>query len=520
MEAWEEAGLSREEYDEAMREMSEALGLDAPPSDAEVIGMHIQHVLDNVEPLARYETVTSTEMWYEMTMAFEEGKILREEYPDEAPKALLERLDAVAEAEGYDPETDGDIVDWANAVGRQYARSSGTSWPVVGRTVSSWPPETRMSERSDESRMHGRIDYVLNKVVPYAERNGYTTEIWASIAQAIEDGDVLQMSGDTNPLRMDSVKRLADFTHEKGYDPRAYGAGSVHDWADRMGRMSAEREGKAWPAEPGFIVPESGDEPFPETNRWEMGPSSSGDDLFGDLSRDEEPQSVHDVPFDEMLDYCIGHGEPWSRELTDELNRKVVEERDGIEREAYEATVRVENVRDAAQALELRREAYGIRGDEPDLPYYQAREFDFGRPMDEIIEDAEGRIRDAGRAYEDAIKSFYGRVYDYGSRDFSTVPDDVSGGLGTAYFAIQIATYKELGEDYSKFYRERLQEYASEKQREASGVDFSKPAAKPAEAAAPGAAKSVDAPAYVPHDYTPRFSDSPQGDFSDDFGDD
>ena len=52
MEAWEEAGLSREEYDEAMREMSEALGLDVPPSDAEVIGMHIQYVLDNVEPLA------------------------------------------------------------------------------------------------------------------------------------------------------------------------------------------------------------------------------------------------------------------------------------------------------------------------------------------------------------------------------------------------------------------------------------------------------------------------------------
>lgn len=341
---------------------------------------------------------------------------------------------------------------------------------------------------SDNDLMAMHIDHVLGTVIPEGQRSGFDVDMWDEVCHALEEGDILQYEEPTK-ANMELVGRLAAFAHENGYDPKAYGAGSVHDWANSYGESLALFSDSAWP--PVY---------------------------------DDAPQSVHDVAFDEMVDYCVAHGQPWSAELRDELNAKVIRERDAIEQDAYAVAMEAEALEVQAGVLDDIRARDGLNGDEPDIPAYEAERLFHGRPSGELLNIAEEMSENAVRQYEAEIGEFYGRVFAYGNRDFSVLPDTVRAGMYTADFAIQRSTYDELGESYAEAYRSMLQKYASEKSRETHGVDFSKPAIQQGgvEGRSTEVVRQVDAKAKssVSYDYTPRFADSPDEGLSGEFGDD
>lgn len=315
MEIWEEAGLTEEEYDQAMADMDEALGLSEPPSEADMMGMHMQ--------------------------------------------------------------------------------------------------------------------YVLDEVIPAGRDRPYTAEEWDHISTALEEADEMQTEH-PDDMAMQFVQPLSDFAREQGFDSER--DGSVHDWAAKRAAQLSSAEGA----------------------------------LFEDEGA--MPERIEDVPFDKMLDWHIEHDKPWSKAMGKMLNDKVVQERDDIEQSAYEQAMASDDLHAQADAMDFVRERDGIVGNEPDIPWYEARDHAFGEPVEDMHVRADEMGEQAGRDYTDAMNDLYCRVYDYGARRFDDIPETVRGELQNSDFAVTQATYRELGEGYEEFYREQLQDYTDRRQHEVAGM--------------------------------------------------
>lgn len=331
MEVWEDAGMTREEYEQAMAEMDEALGLSEPPTDEDMMGMHMQYVVDDI--------------------------------------------------------------------------------------------------------------------LPKADTDGLTANDWAEIRDAIGEADEIQTMHPNDPANS-YVQPLADFAHAHGFDPQS--GTNVHEWAERQWQNALEAESP----------------------------------------------DIDEVPFDKMLDHRIARGEAWTQLDADAMNRKILQERDDIERTAYEEAMRSDAMHATADTIDYLRERDGINGDEPDIPWYEACDHAFGKSAEDIHVEADEVGEAAGHLYETGMRDLYRRIYEYDVRDFHDVPETVRGDMPMSSFHVARSTYDELGEDYSKFYCDRLQEYAAARKEEASvmrGVDLTRGTMESPAKAEPEKAKSEKA---------------------------
>lgn len=299
----------------------------------------------------------------------------------------------------------------------------------------------------DDFGMH--VDHVVSHVLPEAHEHPLTAEDWTEIADAMAEVHILNEEYPSVSAERwgESLTRFAKF-----YGFVAGEDADVRVWADERAREAAYYQG----------------EPYTRGDR----------SLAGELAPTKFPDDIKDVPFNKMLDFRMDHGQPWTQEDGRMLNEKIIATRDAIERRAYEGAMTEEAMHAEADDIDRKREADGIRGDEPDIPWYEARDHKFGKSAEDLHAEADEFGEDVGRTYTDDINKFYETVYAYDNRDFEGLPAKTVGQCRPKDLRVSRATYNELGSGYDKFYRQKLQTYA-ERQFERvtsakSGIDFSR----------------------------------------------
>lgn len=211
---------------------------------------------------------------------------------------------------------------------------------------------------------------------------------------------------------------------------------------DAHGRLAALDAGRDWDA----IVSRS------------EGVEAEVNDGLDDL-RDPPVERFEDLPFDRLLDWRVEHLEPWTRADAELMNAKICEEFDAIEQRAYEDSVTHDAMVAEAEDIDRVREQDGIRGDEPDIPWYVARDHAFGKSYDELMAEADAFGDEVGRTYEQDMQDLFERVYDMASRDWNGLPSEVTAGIKDTHYSISQDTYRHLGEGYWDFYRDRVENY-------------------------------------------------------------
>lgn len=299
----------------------------------------------------------------------------------------------------------------------------------------------------DDFGMH--VDYVVSHVLPEAHEHPLTAEDWTEIADA-----------------MDEIHRLNE----------EYPSVSAERWSESLTRFA-----KSY----GFVAGEDADmrvwadERAREAAYYQGEPYTRGDrSLASEFAPTKFPDDIKDVPFNKMLDFRMDNGQPWTPEDGRMLNEKIIATRDAIEQEAYEGAMTEEAMHAEADDIDRKREVDGIRGDEPDIPWYEARDHKFGKSAEDLHVEADEFGENVGRTYTDDITEFYETVYAYDNRDFEGLPAETTGQCRPKDLRVSRAAYDELGSGYDKFYQQKLQAYA-ERQFERvtsakSGIDFSR----------------------------------------------
>lgn len=316
-------------------------------------------------------------------------------------------------------------------------------------------------ELTDADMMNMHVTHVLDDVIPDGETNGYTVESWSEVCSAIEECDILQIEY-ASEMDKHAVQRMADFVHDKGYDPKAFGVGSVHAWADNIGKDIARRDGVSW------------------------------SDVKSDSLLDVRDGGAYDQSFDKMLDYCVENHVQWTPSMGRMMNEKIIQEFHGIEQAAYEGAMQEEMMHAEADNIDFERERDGIQGDEPDIPWFEARDHAFGKSADTLHAEASDFGEEVGRTYESDMKDLYERVYRTDSVDFQSIPDYVRGNAKEHDFKVARTTYDELGDGYTAFYTRKLNEYSTERVNAFSGIDLSKSAQASADMVVPHAERKVE----------------------------
>lgn len=299
----------------------------------------------------------------------------------------------------------------------------------------------------DDFGMH--VDHVVSHVIPEAREHPLTAEDWTEIADAMDEIHTLNEEYPSVSAERwgESLTRFA-----KSYGFVAGEDADMRVWADERAREAAYYQG----------------EPYTRGDR----------SLASEFAPTKFPDDIKDVPFNKMLDFRMDNGQPWTREDGRMLNEKIIATRDAIEREAYEGAMTEEAMHAEADDIDRKREADGIRGDEPDIPWYEARDHKFGKSAEDLHAEADEFGEDVGRTYTDDINKFYETVYAYDNRDFEGLPAETVSQCSPKDLRVSRATYNELGSDYDKFYQQKLQAY-TERQFERvtsakSGIDFSR----------------------------------------------
>lgn len=299
----------------------------------------------------------------------------------------------------------------------------------------------------DDFGMH--VDYVVSHVLPEAHEHPLTAEDWAEIADAMDEIHKLNEEYPSVSAERwsESLTRFA-----KSYGFVAGEDADMRVWADERAREAAYYQG----------------EPYTRGDR----------SLASEFAPTKFPDDIKDVPFNKMLDFRMDHGQAWTPEDGRMLNEKIIATRDAIEQEAYEGAMTEEAMHAEADDIDRKREADGIRGDEPDIPWYKARDHKFGKSAEDLHAEADEFGESVGRTYTDDISKFYETVYAYDNRDFEGLPAETTGQCKPKDLRVSRATYDELGAGYDKFYQQKLQDYA-ERQFERvtsakSGIDFSR----------------------------------------------
>lgn len=299
----------------------------------------------------------------------------------------------------------------------------------------------------DDFGMH--VDYVVSHVLPEAHEHPLKAEDWTEIADAMDEIHTLNEEYPSVSAERWGEK-LTRFA--KSYGFVAGEDADMRVWADGRAREAAYYQG----------------EPYTRGDR----------SLASEFAPTKFPDDIKDVPFNKMLDFRMDNGQPWTREDGRMLNEKIIATRDAIERQAYEGAMTEEAMHAEADDIDRKREVDGIRGDEPDIPWYEARDHKFGKSAEDLHAEADEFGEDVGRTYMDDINKFYEMVYTYDNRDFEGLPAETVGQCRPKDLRVSRATYNELGSGYDKFYQQKLQDYA-ERQFERvtsakSGIDFSR----------------------------------------------
>lgn len=299
----------------------------------------------------------------------------------------------------------------------------------------------------DDFGMH--VDHVVSHVIPEAREHPLAAEDWTEIADAMDEIHTLneEYPSVSSERWGESLTRFA-----KSYGFVAGEDADMRVWADERAREAAYYQG----------------EPYTRGDR----------SLASEFAPTTFPDDIKDVPFNKMLDFRMDNGQPWTREDGRMLNEKIIATRDAIERQAYEGAMTEEAMHAEADDIDRKREADGIRGDEPDIPWYEARDHKFGKSAEDLHAEADEFGEDVGRTYTDDINKFYETVYAYDNRDFEGLPAETVSQCSPKDLRVSRATYNELGSDYDKFYQQKLQAY-TERQFERvtsakSGIDFSR----------------------------------------------
>lgn len=299
----------------------------------------------------------------------------------------------------------------------------------------------------DDFGMH--VDHVVSHVIPEAREHPLAAEDWTEIADAMDEIHTLneEYPSVSSERWGESLTRFA-----KSYGFVAGEDADMRVWADERAREAAYYQG----------------EPYTRGDR----------SLASEFAPTTFPDDIKDVPFNKMLDFRMDNGQPWTREDGRMLNEKIIATRDAIERQAYEGAMTEEAMHAEADDIDRKREADGIRGDEPDIPWYEARDHKFGKSAEDLHAEADEFGEDVGRTYTDDINKFYETVYAYDNRDFEGLPAETVGQCEPKDLRVSRGTYNELGSDYDKFYQQKLQAY-TERQFERvtsakSGIDFSR----------------------------------------------
>ena len=299
----------------------------------------------------------------------------------------------------------------------------------------------------DDFGMH--VDYVVSRVIPEAHEHPLTAEDWTNVADAMDEIHILNEEYPSVSAQRwsESLTRFA-----KAYGFVAGEDADMRAWADERAREAAYYQG----------------EPYTRGDR----------SIAGELAPTMFPDGIEDVPFNKMLDFRMDHGQPWTQEDGRMLNEKIIATRDAIERQAYEGAMQEEAMHAEADDIDRKREVDGIRGDEPDIPWYEARDHKFGKSAEDLHAEANEFGENVGRTYTDDMDKFYETVYAYDNRDFEGLPAETVGQCRSKDLRVSRSTYNELGAGYDKFYQQKLQDYA-ERQFERvtsakSGIDFSR----------------------------------------------
>lgn len=299
----------------------------------------------------------------------------------------------------------------------------------------------------DDFGMH--VDYVVSHVLPEAHEHPLTAEDWTNIADAMDEIHMLNEEYPSVSAKRwsESLTRFA-----KSYGFVAGEDADMRVWADERAREAAYYQG----------------EPYTRGDR----------SLAGEPVPTTFPDDIENVPFNKMLDFRMDNGQPWTREDGRMLNEKIIATRDAIEQEAYEGAMTEEAMHAEADDIDRKREVDGIRGDEPDIPWFEARDHKFGKSAEDLHAEADEFGENVGRTYTDDINKFYETVYAYDNRDFEGLPAETVSQCRPKDLHVSRATYNELGSGYDKFYQQKLQDYA-ERQFERvtsakSGIDFSR----------------------------------------------
>lgn len=299
----------------------------------------------------------------------------------------------------------------------------------------------------DDFGMH--VDHVVSHVIPEVREHPLAAEDWTEIADAMDEIHTLneEYPSVSSERWGESLTRFA-----KSYGFVAGEDADMRVWADERAREAAYYQG----------------EPYTRGDR----------SLASEFAPTTFPDDIKDVPFNKMLDFRMDNGQPWTREDGRMLNEKIIATRDAIERQAYEGAMTEEAMHAEADDIDRKREADGIRGDEPDIPWYEARDHKFGKSAEDLHAEADEFGEDVGRTYTDDINKFYETVYAYDNRDFEGLPAETVSQCSPKDLRVSRATYNELGSDYDKFYQQKLQAY-TERQFERvtsakSGIDFSR----------------------------------------------
>lgn len=299
----------------------------------------------------------------------------------------------------------------------------------------------------DDFGMH--VDYVVSHVLPEGREHPLTAEDWTEIADAMDEVHTLNEEYPSVSAQRwgESLTRFA-----KSYGFVVGEDADMRVWADGRAREAAYYQG----------------EPYTRGDR----------SLAGELAPTTFPDDIENVPFNKMLDFRMDHGQAWTPEDGRMLNEKIIATRDAIEREAYEGAMTEEAMHAEADDIDRKREVDGIRGDEPDIPWYEARDHKFGKSAEDLHAEADEFGESVGRTYTDDMDKFYETVYAYDNRDFEGLPAETVGQCRPKDLRVSRGTYNELGAGYDKFYQQKLQDYA-ERQFERvtsakSGIDFSR----------------------------------------------
>lgn len=299
----------------------------------------------------------------------------------------------------------------------------------------------------DDLGMH--VDYVVSHVISEAHEHPLTADDWTNIADAMDEIHVLNEEYPSVSAERwsESLTRFA-----KSYGFVAGEDADMRVWADERAREAAYYQG----------------EPYTRGDR----------SLAGELAPTTFPDRIEDVPFNKMLDFRMDHGQAWTPEDGRMLNEKIIATRDAIERQAYEGAMQEEAMHAEADDIDRKREVDGIRGDEPDIPWYEARDHKFGKSAEDLHAEADEFGENVGRTYTDDMDRFYEAVYAYDNRDFEGLPAETVGQCHMKDLRVSRSTYNELGPAYDKFYQEKLQDYAERQfervTSEKSGIDFSR----------------------------------------------